>query len=193
MSTEPRQDPRSRNLVLAVAALLALALVGAWIAMRGASPDPAPESSRAAVTSLQPARTFDPGRARELRKAFQQGGAKRLALPVRLPGEPAAGLSSRSYDAYLIETLGRSSGKLGDREDALGPKSPRVDVKQEGGVFKTAEVDLDRDGKWDERWEMSDGRLLRRISPEDDGRFTKELAFVAGVWTLPAAGAKNAP
>jgi len=58
-----------------------------------------------------------------------------------------------------------SSDKL---KDALGRGHAKVNVYAEHGVWARAKVDLNRNEKWDEKWWVEDGTIMREVSPADD-------------------------
>jgi hypothetical protein len=58
-----------------------------------------------------------------------------------------------------------SSDKI---KDALGRGHGKVNVYAEHGVWARAKVDLNRNEKWDEKWWIEDGAIMRKVSPTDD-------------------------
>jgi type II secretory pathway pseudopilin PulG len=86
-----------------------------------------------------------------------------------------------SPEAYLIATLGKpaNTDKLKDVTNGAGSK---INVYNEGGTWARAKVDHDRDEKWDESWHVDSGAVVRRIAPDDDEMYTRELRNVGGAW-----------
>lgn len=101
-----------------------------------------------------------------------------VGIPI-LAGGPVQGHASP--EAFLIATLGKpaSGDKLKDVTNGQGAK---LNVYNEGGVWARAKVDADRDEKWDESWHLDDGIVVRRIAPNDDEQYTRELRHFSGVW-----------
>ena len=99
--------------------------------------------------------------------------------PVAIPAEvqpaevqpasvqPAA--TTKDYRAYLLSELGKPS--RGDKiKDAIaGPV--KVNMYAKNGVWDRAKVDLDRDEKWDEKWWMNKGKVMREVSPDDNEKY----------------------
>ncbi len=86
-----------------------------------------------------------------------------------------------SPEAYLVATLGKpaTTDKLKDVTNGAGSK---INVYNEGGTWARAKVDHDRDEKWDESWHVDSGAVVRRIAPNDDEQYTRELRNFGGVW-----------
>ncbi|MEW5848328.1 MAG: hypothetical protein AB2A00_05915 [Myxococcota bacterium] len=96
---------------------------------------------------------------------------------------------------FLLQRLGTPAqdDKL---KDALG-SGAKVNLYAEGGRWYRAKVDLDRDEKWDEKWELKDGVVKREVSSADDETYNRALTFRDGAWqgdgAPPAAQAPAAP
>lgn len=64
------------------------------------------------------------------------------------------------------------------QEDAMGPDAPRVDLHNDSGKqWDRAQVDIDRDGKWDEKWARKKGVIHRIVSPKDDQVYTERMKW----------------
>lgn len=113
--------------------------------------------------------------------------------PVRPLTEAKA---ASGHESYLTGLLGKPAGSGAKQKDALGKGGPKVNVYEEGGIWARAKVDLDRDEKWDEKWELKDGRVHRRISPTDDEQYTEERVLggegSATVAATPASPSSSA-
>jgi len=90
--------------------------------------------------------------------------------PVMVP--PAAvqpAETTKDYRAYLLSELGKPAH--GDKiKDAI-PGPVKVNVYAKGGVWDRAKVDLDRDDKWDEKWWVAKGKVMREVSPDDNENY----------------------
>jgi len=116
---------------------------------------------------------------------------------------------TRSIDAILAEAaaadtplrvereldrlvLQRVNAGLGTREqhDALPDNPARVDFVQQGTMPTVSAVliDLDRDGRIDERWQVIDA-ITRDVSPADDENYTETYTLDRGSWIRPGQSA----
>ncbi|MBM4360599.1 MAG: hypothetical protein FJ096_21030 [Deltaproteobacteria bacterium] len=98
------------------------------------------------------------------------------------PGDPAA---LRPIDGRILERVraGVASDKV---KDAFPGERIKVNLYNESGKIR-AKVDLDRDDKWDEKWdfESEDGKevVKRRVSTaDDDATYDVELRLREGRW-----------
>ena len=110
-------------------------------------------------------------------------GAQRLAQEGK-PNLAASG--SQASETYLLATLGKlaSEEKL---KDVTGGKGSKVNVYNEGGKWARAKVDHDRDEKWDETWFLDGSIIVRQISPNDDGVYSRELRRLGDAWSEDGA------
>ncbi|MCG5053699.1 MAG: hypothetical protein KA712_12120 [Myxococcales bacterium] len=146
-----------RNLVLSGVVLFGGGLVYSWAARPNVPPSP-PQL---------------------LDEQTAQGAAPR----VEEPAEPVAETHEPPAVRFLLSTLGQParSDKL---KDALGRSGPKVNVYNEGGIWARAKVDLDRDDKWDEKWNVEAAGLKRRVSSADDDQtYDQEAFWHDGAWT----------
>jgi hypothetical protein len=98
------------------------------------------------------------------------------------PPNLAASASSQASETYLLATLGKpaSEEKL---KDVTGGKGSKVNVYNEGGKWARAKVDHDRDEKWDESWSLDGSIVVRQISPNDDGVYSREMRRLGDAWS----------
>lgn len=85
------------------------------------------------------------------------------------------------------EILARLGGPIaGDRVKEAFPGRPyKVSLYKDDGHAKInrVKVDLDRDGKWDEKWTIEDdGTIKRQIAPADDEAYTVEMRLRGDHW-----------
>jgi hypothetical protein len=79
--------------------------------------------------------------------------------------------------------------------DAFPQEPYKVNLYREPGEIRLsrAEVDLTRNGRWDEKWTFtwSDGgkeTITRAVSPKDDGQYTVAFTLVRDKW-IPVGAA----
>jgi hypothetical protein len=107
--------------------------------------------------------------------------------PVGGVTELAGSVGGQTPEAYLLVTLGgpASEEKL---KDVTGGQGSKINVYNEGGKWARAKVDHDRDEKWDEKWSLDGGIVLRQISPNDDEVYSRELRRLGAAWVESGAG-----
>ncbi len=107
--------------------------------------------------------------------AVEPAPAQVAAAPA--PQQPPA----VDYRSFLLSRLGRpaTSDKL---KDAF-PGPTKVNVYAKNGVWDRAKVDLDRDEKWDEKWWVKDGKIMREVSTDDSDHHG--VGTVEGTLTSP--------
>lgn len=156
-----------RNLVAAGA--LALAVLGVW---------------RCNVCAEEQ-RARDDAAFRARMNAVQAEAMTPMATPAEAPaGDPVGAGAAEQIRARLGQPA--DSDKL---KDLLGGTGVKINVYNEGGVWARAKVDHDRDEKWDEKWHLDGGVVVRQIAPNDDEQYTRELRWVGGAWVDPSAPA----
>ena len=92
-------------------------------------------------------------------------------------------LTLRPMDSEIITRfVGRDLGAAA-REDAI-PGAARVDLFQDAPAttLTRVEVDADRDGLLDERWEVDGAYVIRNLSPGGDGDFSERYKLRDGLW-----------
>ena len=116
-------------------------------------------------------------------------------LPVVLVGGMAAVLkgeapeprrsAGRPVDLLVLQHVGVQLN-TGVQRDIAPDAIQRVDLYQDPGhpVPNRAEVDLDRDGQFDERWTLSSSGAMRAVAPNDDGRFTETWIWSGTAWVI---------
>ena len=60
----------------------------------------------------------------------------------------------------------------------------KVNLYQDAGKksVNRLKIDLDGDGKWDEKWTIEDDQVKRQVAPADDERYTEEWRLRGDVW-----------
>lgn len=182
----------NKTYLLLVVGGIGIALLTSWFVMPAApaavGSENAASDEKAQMAQLRVSsklREYDPGRAMELHRAIKTRGLPAVNAPKisEAPAQPDA--AKNRYDGYLLTALGMPALADAPTENALGREGPRVDLEHDAGKWARASVDLDRDGKWDEKWSIVQGTVRRSVSSRDDANYDKEVHFIGGVWTLP--------
>ncbi|MBX3233382.1 MAG: hypothetical protein KIT84_33850 [Labilithrix sp.] len=100
-------------------------------------------------------------------------------------------LALREVDREILARLPMSisGAKV---KDAFKGKSYKVDFYKDDGFAKVnrLKIDLDRDDKWDEKWDIEDGsptpKIKRHVAPRDDEQYTDEYRLLEGRWSPKA-------
>jgi len=92
--------------------------------------------------------------------------AEPTALPAQAKPVAARPVATKDYHAFLLSTLGQSASSAKLKDAIKGPV--KVNVYAKDGVWSRAKVDLDRDEKWDEKWWLESGKVMREVSGADD-------------------------
>lgn len=115
----------------------------------------------------------------EVYGAEQVVGAPPGAAEPAARNEPAAAGELREVDTLLLELL---ELPVQDKiKDASKGRAFKINLySDEGQRFNRAKVDLDRDDKWDESWTLeADGRIERKVAPNDDENYTQRFTLEA--------------
>lgn len=114
------------------------------------------------------------------------------ATPTQTPAtQPAAAapsaetptLSVNSHEFAVLRFAGKDLG-TSKKKDAASGQSYKVNLYQDDGhsTMNRAKVDLDRDDKWDEKWTIDGSTITRKVSPDDDERYTVEQTWSGSSW-----------
>lgn len=103
---------------------------------------------------------------------------------------PAVG-GLEPHQAKLIERVQTGIGGPGKKLKDFFKSGPKINIYHDAGepIPNRAKVDLDRDGKWDEKWNFErtpDGlKVKRQVSTGDDDSFyDKDYRLREGKWVL---------
>ncbi|HKA86198.1 MAG TPA: hypothetical protein VKE22_00985 [Haliangiales bacterium] len=111
------------------------------------------------------------------------GEAAEGAAPGPAPAEAPKGvLVLRPGDQKILE---RIKQPLGDKGKNAVPESGwKVNLYQDAGKTSVnrLRIDLDGDGRWDEKWTIDGGEIKREVAPAHDERYTEEWRLRGGVW-----------
>ena len=159
----------------ALGGVVALGAVGVYVALHRA---PAPKT----VTpppSLPAAPA--PERKPEPPPAPAPTPAPTAPAPVAVPAAPD-GLRPMDQEILALVHAGISGDKV---TDAFPKKPYKVNLFRDGGGagVNRLKIDLDRDGKWDEKWTLgAGGRIKRQVSPADDESYTESYVLDGSAW-----------
>ncbi len=171
-----------RNLLLAGGACVVLG-AGAYACSRGSSGSSAsgvPSSSATTATTATAPSTVGTG-------------VVVVTPPDPTPGAPAtsaapssttAGNDLRPVDRDILAWR-KTASIGGDKAKDVFPGKPyKVDAyKDEGKTgISRVKVDLDRDGKWDEKWDFDGDKVKRKVAPADDENYQLELRLDGDHW-----------
>ncbi len=104
--------------------------------------------------------------------------------------EPAAATTAaataggkRAVDVAVMSWRGKDLGAKKKKDVSKG-KPFKINVYQDGGkaTVNRVKVDLDRDGKWDEKWTFDGDKIKRKVSPNDDENYSDKYKWVNGAW-----------
>jgi hypothetical protein len=110
------------------------------------------------------------------------GDAPAAPAAPAAPGDP---LAFRPMDAKILDRV--AAGIQGDKvKDAFPGETYKVNLYKDPDGKRRAKVDLDRDEKWDEKWdfEAESGQevVKRHVATGDDERYDVELRLRGGAW-----------
>jgi hypothetical protein len=104
------------------------------------------------------------------------------------PAPPAAD-DAESFHQELLDLANRPLAG-GKGKDVFSGRAYKVNIYQDAGLElpNRAKIDLDRDEKWDEKWDFEgpapDRKVKRHVAPADDEQYTVEYRREAGRWRL---------
>jgi hypothetical protein len=95
---------------------------------------------------------------------------------------PGGQVPLRELDRDVL-TLAR--GARTNVKDGLPGRPYKVNLFVDAGssTVNRLKLDLDRDGKWDEKWSFeADGRVKRQVAPADDENYTDSYVLDGNAW-----------
>ena len=131
---------------------------------------------------------------KEAAKAKPRPEEPRTSRPEPVAARPVApvvrdqrGEGLRDMDTALL-ALAKKPLAGGKGKDVFSGKPYKINIYQDADNVRPnrAKIDLDRDDKWDEKWDFegpaSDLKVKRHVAPADDEQYTVEYRLVAGSW-----------
>ncbi|MBT9554509.1 MAG: hypothetical protein IV100_00715 [Myxococcales bacterium] len=112
--------------------------------------------------------------------------APAAATPVAAPALPDGGVPLRRFDGDAL-TLAEQALTTDKVKDAL-PGPVKINLYQDAGYSQVnrLKVDLDRDDKWDEKWDFDRStappRVSRQVAPADDEVYAETWGLAPGGW-----------
>ncbi len=108
------------------------------------------------------------------------------AMPVAPPEAtppPAGAFALRDIDHQILDRVARGI-KGPHQKDAIAGATFKLDLYQDAGspLVNRAKIDLNRNGKWDEKWTFSGAEVKREVAPADDEEYTDKYRLVNGAW-----------
>jgi len=115
------------------------------------------------------------------RNAVEATAPPPSSIPAAQPAPAPAPTAAPDYRTFLLSRLGTPAH--GDKLKDAVPGPAKVNVYAKNGTWDRAKVDFDRDEKWDEKWWVKDGKILREASSDDGDHHGK--GTVEGIVTRP--------
>jgi hypothetical protein len=117
------------------------------------------------------------------RTQYPNGGAHSA---VATTGSSSSSQSGQRREEQLILNFLDSQSATTDKvKDAFPGESFKVNVYRDdnGPNWTRLKIDLDRDGKDDEKWELKDGQpAKRRVATRDDEQYDREYRWRSAQW-----------
>lgn len=110
----------------------------------------------------------------------------KAATPAQRPLVSSNG-GNNFRDQLIVDYLSSHRQATGDKvKDALPREAFKVNLYADNGspTWTRLKVDLDRDEKWDEKWDLENGQPVKRhVSTRDNDVYDLEFRWQAGGWT----------
>ena len=179
---------KQKHFLLAVGGVGVAALTAFLVLRRGGSDD---EQKPEPTASTNSANTVDTPRP----LTGPPPAVPSTAPPVVVETPPAATVTPpattvtpavdtmRDVDRVLTARAGKDLG--GKKvKDAFKGRSFKVNLYQDAGKASVnrAKVDLDRDGKWDEKWTFDGANITRKVAPGDDENYSEKSVWNGKKW-----------
>lgn len=107
------------------------------------------------------------------------------AKPTPKPPEPVkpAGDELPEVDKVVLGWAGKDLGAK-KKKDVTKGRPFKVSLYQDKGksTVNRAKVDLDRDGKWDQKYTFKGTAVTRKSAPGDDEKYTKKERWDGKAW-----------
>jgi hypothetical protein len=123
------------------------------------------------------------------------GPALSTLQPVEVEAPPAAGPAPAAPEASVVgdglrdvdrEAMSwRGKALKSDKGKDVSAKRPyKINVYQDSGnkTVNRLKIDLDRDDKWDEKWDFDGDELRRQVAPGDDEQYTQTFRWSGNGW-----------
>ncbi len=109
--------------------------------------------------------------------------AARTPAVAPQPAAATNGPSERPADQAVMRFFNKNLGSK-KRKDVSSGQPFKINVYQDAGesAANRAKIDLDRDGKWDEKWTFKGSEISRKVSTQDDDNYDKKYVWQKGAW-----------
>lgn len=121
--------------------------------------------------------------------AFVAAGAaiapRPAPTPAPTPAPDGVAADARPLDQRIVSFLAANPATSDKIKDAFPGESAKVNLYRDAGQasWNRLKIDLDRDEKWDEKWDLENGQPAKRhVSPADDDNYTQEFRWRGGKW-----------
>ena len=103
--------------------------------------------------------------------------------PAAAPKPAVVGPSERPVDVAVMQWRGKNLGSS-KLKDASKGQPFKVSVYQDSGekTVNRVKVDLNRNGKWDEKWTFDGDKIKRKVAPKDDEVYSESYKWADGAW-----------
>lgn len=169
-----------RNLALAGGSLILAGLFGTCYYLTGSNQSsPSQTLARTASSSttaaLKPVNTANTATSYSADRTYQAPATP--ALPAQR--------GQRRADQLILGFLANSTATSEKIKDAFPGEAFKVNFYCDDGspTWTRLKIDLDRDGKDDEKWDLKDGQpVKRRVATRDDEQYDREYRWRGGQW-----------
>ncbi len=164
--------------VAGAAALGLVAIAGGYVACDKGPETVAQEPSAKTDSAAEPTPLMPKVAPRPSRPNIAQPASPPVARQVAVDGP-----SERPVDRAMMSWVGKNLGSK-KKKDVTSGSAFKINVYQDAGEASAnrAKVDLDRDGKWDEKWTFKPGEISRKVSLSDDENYGVKQVWKNGAW-----------
>jgi hypothetical protein len=166
-----------RNLTVLVGIVVAVGLSGTCVYLsRGGDSKIAESKSSPSNTNRATATTVP---------VTRDVSSQRAPTAVPATSTTHSNTELRREDEMIIEFLNTEPALTDKVKDAFPYESFKVNIYRDGNskTWTRIKIDLNRDGKDDEKWDLAAGRpAKRRVSTNDDEQYDLEYRWRGGQW-----------
>lgn len=167
--------------------LLALG-VGGYFLFSGSEPEVDSEPALPVVQEARPADAAAPLTSGQA-NAPEANSAATNAAETNAAGANTASSSAslsnglRSVDNAIFPMLGQPATSEKVKDAIPGAAKVSLYHDDKSGFYNRLKIDLNRNDKWDEKWTMKQGVVVKRqVAPADDENYTEEYVPEGGGW-----------
>lgn len=176
---------KNRTLKIVVVAVFAGAsLFGFWRVMRSDHvAEPAPPASAASSAAFNPVGTSSaPQPEPDAANVGLSRPPKPQVYATATSPNQTIGLPLRPMDLEIFKVI--ETEEIKNVRDVFPGKPYRVTMLRDhvSGYIVVVTIDLDRNGKIDERWKLTPETVMRQASPDEKGMFLDDFTLRMGRW-----------